>query len=86
MTLVRALTVTLEYLEVTPITRRQLDDLWEVKTARTAGDFAEAATRIAFDTQYPVDVVYGLLGGAPPPKRGDRSEICRVPHSRLRPA
>lgn len=66
MTLVRALTVTLEYLDVTPITRRQLDDLWEVKTARTAGDFAEAAMRIASDTRYPVDVVYGLLGGASP--------------------
>lgn len=58
--------MTLQYLDVTPITRRQLEDLWEIKTAQTVGDLAEAAMRVAADTRYPVDVVYGLLGGASP--------------------
>lgn len=56
----------LEYIDVNPMTRRQLDDLWEVKATLSSTEFTYAAVRVARDTRYPVDVVYALLGGASP--------------------
>lgn len=64
--IVKAVAVTLEYLDVNPITRRQLDDLWEVKATQTPGEFTTAAVYITADTRYPIDVVYALLRGASP--------------------
>lgn len=56
----------MEYIDVSPMTRQQLDDLWEVKTTRSSTEFTYAAVRLARETRYPVDVVYALLGGASP--------------------
>ncbi len=56
----------MEYIDVKPMTRRQLDDLWEVKATLSSTEFTYAAVRVARDTRYPVDVVYALLGGASP--------------------
>lgn len=66
MMLVRALIVTFEQLDVTPITRRQLEELWDIKTTGTAAEFADAAMRIASDSRYPLEIVYDLLAGASP--------------------
>jgi len=66
LVIVKAVVVNLEYLDVNPITRRQLDDLWEVKATQTPSEFTTAAVHVAGDTRYPIDVVYALLGGASP--------------------
>ena len=46
--------------------RRQLDDLWEVKATQTPSEFTTAAAHVGGDKRYPIDVVYALLGGASP--------------------
>lgn len=56
----------LEYMDVNPMARRQLDDLWEVKATLSSVAFSDAAARVARDTRYPIDVVYALLGGSSP--------------------
>jgi len=58
--------VNLEYIDVNPMTRRQLDDLWEVKATLSSTEFTNAAVRVARETRYPIDVVYALLGGSSP--------------------
>ena len=55
-----------DYLEVNPITRRQLDDLWEIKATQAPVAFSEAMGRLVSQTLYPRDVVSALLEGKTP--------------------